>query len=199
MIKVIVLFLYLISLQAFSNELKLGWNYVKVDKLNVRESPSSHSKIVGTKIFRQMVIIEEFRGDWARIADYTNSTEVFSEWIFSDFVTSKQPERLKSKYENNMINEHIIRTYSDLGKYFLVYIEKTENTFITIHQRIGKNNSGYTKTEINCANKQYRVLDYTERHIEYFEFAKDKPSKWTKIVFGSSKSDLVTYVCDTRG
>lgn len=199
MIKVIVLVLYLVSLQTFSNELKLGWNYVKVDKLNVRELPNSHSKIVNTKIFRQMVIIKEFRGDWARIADYKDDSEGFSEWVFSDLVTSKQPERLKSKYENNMINEHIIPTYNDLGKYFLVYVEKTKNTFLTIHQRIGKDSSGYTKTEINCANKQYRVLDYTEMHIEYFEFATDKPSKWTKIVPGSSKSDLVTYVCSTRG
>lgn len=197
--KVIVLFLYLVSLQAFSNELKLGWNYVKVNKLNVRESPSSQSKVVDTKIFRQMVLIKEFRGDWARIADYKNGSEGFSEWVFSKFIASKQPERLKSKYENNMINEYIIPTYNDLGRYFLVYVEKTKNSFITIHQRIGKNSSGYTKTEINCANKQYRVLDYTERHIEYFECATDKPTKWTTIVSGSSKSDLVTYVCATRG
>ena len=201
MFKVMMLLLILTPITVFSSELSLGSNYVNVKNLNVRNMPNPNSKIIGTKIYRQMVDVKEFHNGWARISWY-NSEEKdnkASEWVFSKLLVAKQPERPKSKYEANSIFEHIMRTMSDKGKYFLVYLEKIGNTYIAINQRVGVSYTGYTKTEINCSNMMYRVLGYTEGHIEHFEYAEDEENKWSNIVSGSSKSDLVKYVCATRG
>ena len=199
MFKVMMIFsLFFTAFTSYSSELSLGTNYVNVKTLNVRNIPSSNSKIIGSKIYRQMVIVKEFQGEWARISGYNSKNNQESEWIFSKFLVAQQPERPKSKYETNSIYEHIMRTTNDKGKYFLVYLEKKANTFIAINQRVGVSYTGYTKTEINCANMMYRVLGYTEGHIEYFEHAEDEESKWSNLVSGSSKSDLVNYVCATK-
>jgi uncharacterized protein YgiM (DUF1202 family) len=190
-----ILSLFLIAFTSYSSELSLGTNYVNVKTLNVRNMPSSNSKVIGSKIYRQMVTVKEFQGDWARISRYNSKDSQVSEWVFSKFLASQQLEKPKSKYETNSIFEHIMRTNRDKGKYFLVYLEKKANTFIAINQRVGVSYNGYTKTEINCANMMYRVLGYTEGHIEYFEHAEDEGSKWSDLVPGSSKSDLVNYVC----
>lgn len=201
MFKATMMFLLiLIPFTSFSSEPSLGSNYVNVKTLNVRNIPSSNSKIIGTKIYRQKVDVKEFHNEWARISWYKSKEKdnKVSEWVFSKLLVAKQPERPKSKYEANSIFEHIIRTMSDKGKYFLVYLEKNANTYIAINQRVGVSYTGYTKTQINCSNMMYRVLGYTEGHIEHLEYAENEENKWSNIVSGSSKSDLVKYVCATR-
>ena len=123
-----VLLLILTPFSAFSNELSLGSNYVNVKNLNVRNMPSSNSKIIGTKIYRQMINVKEFHNGWARISWYNSKDKgnKVSEWVFSKLLVAKQPERPKSKYAANSIFEHIMRTMSDKGRYFLVYLEKME-------------------------------------------------------------------------
>jgi hypothetical protein len=193
-----IFFLFFTAFTSNSSELSLGTNYVNVKTLNVRNMPSSNSKVIGSKIYRQMVIVKEFQGEWARISSYNSKDNQVSEWVFSTFLVAQQPERPKSKYETNSIFEHLMRTTNDKGKYFLVYLEKKANTFIAINQRVGVSYTGYTKTEINCSNMMYRVLGYTEGHIEYFEHAEDEESKWSNLVSGSSKGDLVNYICATK-
>lgn len=80
----------------------------------------------------------------------------------------------------------------DKGKYYLVKSERKGDIVRTIHKRVGVDSIGYTKCEINCKTMQYRDIGYSEESIEKI---KNNPSKWTDLVNGSSKSDLVSFVC----
>lgn len=89
----------------------------------------------------------------------------------------------------------IPRTMADKGKYFLM--EKTKNGEIitTLHKRVGVNETGYSKTEINCRTMQYRDMGYSEDGPDKI---KAVPGKWTEVLTGSSKSDLVSFVCGRK-
>ncbi len=173
----------------------LGTYFVNVKTLNVRELPSEKSKVISKKIFRQQLDVKEVQGEWARITWYENKK---SQWVFSEFIVKEQPEAPKSKYETNAIYEHITRSSYDKGKYFLTYIERLENTFITIHERVGVNDNAYTMTEINCEEMTFRALGYTENHWDNLIDNQYAEPKWGRLVEGSSKSDLVNYVCVKR-
>ncbi|GAB4188856.1 MAG: hypothetical protein Tsb002_15440 [Wenzhouxiangellaceae bacterium] len=91
----------------------------------------------------------------------------------------------------------------DSGKYFIVTSEKGSDGIITVlSSRIGKGNAytDFTKLNVNCETKQYFELGGSSE-----DGAKESPSKqlkdwpnskWTSLVPGSSKSDLVRYVCN---
>lgn len=209
--RIYMLVLVFLSFNVFPNSIELGQNFINTENVNVRELPNSDSDIVGKKIFRQIVYVKEIKDEWARISYYKfpnddNNRDLHSEWVLIKELTSKQPERpedtfvsKKSKYEENAISEQIMRSSrGDKGRYFLVYVEGGNGNFTVISKRIGVEAVGYSKVEINCGSRVYRELDYTERHIEYFADAQDSPTKWTSLVNGSSKSDLVNYVCATR-
>ncbi|GAB3015286.1 hypothetical protein [Bowmanella dokdonensis] len=93
----------------------------------------------------------------------------------------------------------------DSGTYFIVSSEKGSDGILTvISSRIGKDNAytDFTKLNVNCASKQYFELGGSSE-----DGAKKSPSKpikdwsnskWASLVPGSSKSDLVRYVCNKR-
>ncbi|GAB1061226.1 MULTISPECIES: hypothetical protein [Shewanella] len=90
----------------------------------------------------------------------------------------------------------------DSGSYFIITSEKGSDGIITVlSSRIGKGNAytDFTKLNVNCESKQYFELAGSSE-----DGAKKSPSKplkdwsnskWTSLVPGSSKSDLVRYVC----
>lgn len=203
MLKTLVLLFLLFPLATLSAEINSKPYYVTAKKLNVRAYPSDKAEIVGTRIQGQLVYIEELGNEWARIERYDDKTlpngAKSSSWVLLKYLSREMPERPKSKYEINAISEQIVRSTADKGRYFLLYVEKAGSNFITINSRIGVDTTGYTKLEINCRTMQYRELGYTERHIEYFNHSEDRPSQWVDLVTGSSKFDLVQYVCATRG
>jgi len=83
-------------------------------------------------------------------------------------------------------------TSGDKGRYYLLEMDKKGDIVTTIHKRVGVSYTGYTKTEINCKTKNIRVLGYSE---ESPSAIKTKPTEWFSLVPGSSKSDLVNFVC----
>lgn len=86
----------------------------------------------------------------------------------------------------------IPRTTADKGKYYLLDV-KTKGSIVTsLHKRVGVNETGYSKTEINCKSMQYRDVGYSEDGPDKIA---GSPSKWTDVLAGSSKSDLVNFVC----
>jgi hypothetical protein len=201
--RAVTLICLLLSFFAFSTEISRDGYFVTTKKLNVRAAPNANAEIVSKRNYRQRVYIEELKGEWARIARYDDKTlpdgTKSSSWVLLKHLSTEQPELPKSKYESNAISEQIVRSYPDRGRYFLLYVENAGGNYITIHSRIGVDATGYTKSEIDCRSLTYRELGYTERHIEYFNHAEDKPGDWVNLVSGSSKSDLVQYVCGTRG
>lgn len=91
----------------------------------------------------------------------------------------------------------------DNGSYFIISSEKGSSGLLTVlSSRIGKGNAytDFTKLSINCETKQYLELGGSSE-----DGAKKSPSKplkdwsnsrWVSVVKGSSKSDLVRYVCN---
>lgn len=62
----------------------------------------------------------------------------------------------------------------------------------TLHKRVGVDSVGWTRCEINCKSMRMRELGYSEKGPDAI---KPKPTKWFELVQGSSKSDLVNFVC----
>lgn len=89
----------------------------------------------------------------------------------------------------------IPRTMADKGKYFLLAQTQAGEIITTVHKRVGMNEIGYSKTEINCKAGQYRDMGYSEDGPEKIKVV---PSKWTDTLNGSSKSDLVSFVCSRK-
>lgn len=81
----------------------------------------------------------------------------------------------------------------DKGSYYLIDVQKKGTTFTVLHKRVGVYDTTYSKTEINCLNKQFKSLGESETSFEDMTYYKN--SNWTEIVSGSSKSYLVDYVC----
>lgn len=80
----------------------------------------------------------------------------------------------------------------DKGKYFLLEKKKIGNIYQVLHKRVGVDSIGYSLTEINCETMQMRELGYSETSVKDIQ---KKPTKWFDLISGSSKSDLVNFVC----
>jgi hypothetical protein len=83
----------------------------------------------------------------------------------------------------------------DKGKYYLLDIKKTGAIITTLHKRVGVSETGFSKTEINCKSYQYRDMGYSEDGADKIEI---QSGRWTDIVTGSSKSDLVNFACSKK-
>lgn len=94
----------------------------------------------------------------------------------------------------------------DSGAYYVLRSKKLDNgEFQVLTSRIGKGaaHTDFTELKVNCKTKQYFELAGSSE-----DGAKEMPtgelkdwssrSKWTSLVNGSSKYDLVNYVCNKR-
>ena len=84
----------------------------------------------------------------------------------------------------------------DKGQYFLLESKKEGDITHVIHKRVGVDSTGYTKTDIDCTTMQFRVLGYSEESPSSIT---ESPADWSGLVPGSSKSDLVNFVCKSKG
>ena len=89
----------------------------------------------------------------------------------------------------------IPRSTPDKGKYYLLKKSVKGNITQTLHKRVGVSAIDFTLTDINCATRQYRVIGLGEETVESIQPAS---GKWTTIVEGSSKSDLVNFACNSK-
>jgi hypothetical protein len=109
--------------------------------------------------------------------------------FFSNFATANELYRAPSA--------------GDKGAYYILEIEDLGNNIIRVlSSRIGKGNAytDFTELKVNCKSKQYFELAGSSE-----DGAKEKPtqklkdwsknSKWTSLIQGSSKYDLVNYIC----
>ncbi|WP_152487840.1 MULTISPECIES: hypothetical protein [unclassified Pseudomonas] len=94
-------------------------------------------------------------------------------------------------------------TAGDSGTYYVLTHEKIDlNISKVLTSRIGKNNeyTDFTELNINCASKQY--LELASNNEDGAQEKPTKPlkawsnnSKWTSLVAGSSKYELVQFIC----
>lgn len=92
----------------------------------------------------------------------------------------------------------------DKGAYYILESENLGNNIIRVlSSRIGKGNAytDFTELKVNCNTKQYFILAGSEEDGDRETPSKpledwSKNSKWTSLVTGSSKYDLVSFVCN---
>jgi hypothetical protein len=88
----------------------------------------------------------------------------------------------------------IPRSSDDRAKYYLLSKQDFSNGLIeTVHSRVSKQSTGYTRLLINCADMTYKELGYSD--VSIAELATFSSNPFTDIVIGSSKSDIVIFVC----
>ncbi len=80
----------------------------------------------------------------------------------------------------------------DKGKYFLLEAITEAGIVKALHKRIGPSGTGFTRTQINCKAMRIRDIGYGEDSVAAIKIM---PGKWYELVPGSSKSDLVNFVC----
>lgn len=102
-----------------------------------------------------------------------------------------------------MANELYRSKAGDSGKYYIIESHNLGGGIIKVlSSRIGKNDAytDFTQLKVNCKTKQYFELAGSSE-----DGAKSKPSKelkdwsgsskWVSLISGSSKYDLVNYIC----
>lgn len=89
--------------------------------------------------------------------------------------------------------ELIPRSMAEKAKYYLISVEKDGEYLKTVHRRTSSWGTGYSVTRIDCDNKRYMDLGYGDGSISNIKMYDD--IRWTETVQGSSKYDLVNYVC----
>ena len=91
----------------------------------------------------------------------------------------------------------------DKGTYYVVKSNKIgKNTFRVLTSRIGKGDAytDFTDLKVNCKSMQYFILaGLSEDGVKNKPSKKlkdwSKNSKWTSLISGSSKYDLVRHIC----
>lgn len=109
-------------------------------------------------------------------------------------ILHEEPEHNTAKATKTIQAKEIVipRSVADKGRYILLSKKAGKGTLITVHKRIGVDNVGYTKSELNCKKHLIRNLAYGEDDINNMEPTK---SDWYTLDLGSSKSDLFNFVC----
>ena len=107
-------------------------------------------------------------------------------------------------FSNLVISNELYRSKAgDSGKYYIIESKDLGGSiFQVLSSRIGKGNAytDFTQLKVNCNTRQYFELAGLSE-----DGAKNKPSKklkdwsnnskWVSLVTGSSKYDLVNYIC----
>ena len=79
------------------------------------------------------------------------------------------------------------------AKYYLISVEKDGEYLKTLHRRTSSSGTSHSITRINCADKRYMDLGSGGGPVSNIRMYDG--TSWTELVPGSSKSDLVNYVC----
>lgn len=89
--------------------------------------------------------------------------------------------------------ELIPRSMYEKANYYLISVKPDDKYLQTLHSRVSAMSHGYSVTRIDCTNRRYQDLGYGEDNQSNIKMY-DK-AQWSGLVTGSSKSDLVTFVC----
>jgi len=92
--------------------------------------------------------------------------------------------------------ELIPRSMTERAEYYLISVDADGAYLRSLHKRVSAFGVGYSITRIDCNTRRYQDLGYGDSSEENIRMYDDV--RWTDLVSGSSKSDLVTFVCSRR-
>ena len=92
--------------------------------------------------------------------------------------------------------EVIPRSMYENAVYYLIKVEPDGQYLRALHSRVSKLSHGYSVTRIDCTSNRYQDLGYgqdQQSNIKMYDSV-----NWTDVLLGSSKSDLVVFVCNNK-
>lgn len=90
--------------------------------------------------------------------------------------------------------ELIPRSMSEQASYYLIETQPDGQYLQTVHSRVSSASHGYSVTRIDCTNRRYQDLGYGEDRQSNIKMYDNV--QWAELVSGSSKFDLVAFVCN---
>jgi len=125
------------------------------------------------------------------------TTLIFSVFLLSacsDNTASDMPK--KSAFAPVITGDLIPTSRSEKANYYLVSVEGDGEYLKTVHSRVSSASHGFSLTRIDCKNNRFQGLGYGDDKQENIKMYSNV--KWTDLVSGSSKSDLVSFVCNKQ-
>ena len=118
--------------------------------------------------------------------------------VSSKSITSKTNTHKKAKAIKEEMQKLIPRSHPEKCKYYLVYSRTNGNIKRVVSKQVCPKNKYYNGIsfsiiDISCKNKEFKYIGYGENDISHISLS--SPSRWVKLVDGSSKADLVNFVC----
>lgn len=113
---------------------------------------------------------------------------------YTFFVTACDKTNGPKRSFENAEGELIPSSNQENANYYLIKVERDGVYLRTLHSRISSMNHGYSYTLIDCESRRYQDLGYVSDSQENIKLYDDL--KWTELFTGSSKSDLVSFVCE---
>lgn len=86
----------------------------------------------------------------------------------------------------------IPRSMADKGTYYLIESSQKGEIISVLVKRVGVDSVVFTRSEINCKTNQYQVI---EESYDSASSLTKQPGGWTDAYEGSSKGDLLMFVC----
>ncbi len=83
------------------------------------------------------------------------------------------------------------------GKYFLVSDEKKKQKHIIVYRSVWKDETVFSKDEIDCKTRKYRSLGEGSNSLDDLTIYPEK-SKWVDITEGGSSEDVVDFICSRK-
>lgn len=83
------------------------------------------------------------------------------------------------------------------GKYFLVSDEKKKHKHTIIYRSVWKEETVFSKDEIDCKTRKYRSLGEGTNSLDDLTIYPEK-SKWVDITEGGSSEDVVDFICSRK-
>ncbi len=105
------------------------------------------------------------------------------------------PTTVESPPSANAEGTLIPRSQVENARYYLISSEGDGSYLRTVHVRISSQSKGYSVTRIDCPGQRYQDLGYGEGTMDNISWY-DRSVVWVDLVRGSSKSDLVNFVCN---
>lgn len=104
-----------------------------------------------------------------------------------------------SSYSLASSEKLIPRSTAERCKYYFLKSESVNGLLKITHKQVCSKNEfysgvGYSLTLINCKKRLYKSLGYGDDSLSNINLY--KKSNWTRLVQGSSKSDLINFVCE---
>ena len=182
--------------------------YVTTKSANLRSGPGTDYAIVGGASIGDQFKVESDNGDWLEVSFGPKTA-----WIYDSLTGNHDAlQRARTRYnsassqtlEKNVKTHNqpkkteilIPRSRPEKAKYYLLSIRPDRDYIRTLHKRVSSMSLGFSVTLIDCARKKYQDLGYGEDKQENIQMYSN--TRWTDLVNGSSKSDLVKFVCNRQ-